>query len=96
MIRKKENIIEYFISGIKNSKKIKIGVEHEKFIFDRKTNKRIDYSTIVKMFNKLYEFGWKPIVENQNIIALSKGYKNITLEPGNQIELAGAKLSNIH
>ncbi len=53
MIRKKENIIEYFISGIKNSKKIKIGVEHEKFIFDRKTNKRIDYSTIIKMFNGL-------------------------------------------
>ena len=66
MIRKKENIIEYFISGIKNSKKIKIGVEHEKFIFDRKTNKRIDYSTIIKMFNGLYEFGWKPILENQN------------------------------
>ena len=96
MIRKKENIIEYFISGIKNSKKIKIGVEHEKFIFDRKTNKRIDYSTIIKMFNGLYEFGWKPILENQNIIALSKEDRSITLEPGNQIELAGAQLNNIH
>ncbi len=96
MINKKENIIEYFESGIKSPNNIKIGVEHEKFIFEKNTNKRIDYSTIVKMFNKLYEFGWKPIVENQNIIALSKGYKNITLEPGNQIELAGAKLSNIH
>ena len=96
MIRKKENIIEYFISGIKNSKKIKIGVEHEKFIFDRKTNKRVDYSTIIKMFNGLYEFGWQPILENQNIIALSKEDRSITLEPGNQIELAGAQLNNIH
>ena len=96
MIRKKENIIEYFISGIKNSKKIKIGVEHEKFIFDRKTNKRVDYSTIIKMFNGLYEFGWQPVLENQNIIALSKEDRRITLEPGNQIELAGAQLNNIH
>ncbi len=96
MIKKKENIIEYFKSGIKDYNKIKIGVEHEKFIFDKNTNKRINYSTIIKMFNELYEFGWKPILENQNIIALSKGDRNITLEPGNQIELAGAKLNNIH
>ena len=96
MIKNKENIIEYFKSGIKKSNKIKIGVEHEKFIFDNKTNRRINYSTTVKMFNQLYEFGWKPIFENQNIIALSKGDRNITLEPGNQIELAGAKLNNIH
>ena len=96
MIKKKENIIEYFLSGIKHPKKIKVGVEHEKFIFDKKTNKRVDYSTILKMFNELYEFGWKPILENQNVIALSKEDKNITLEPGNQIELAGAKLNNIH
>ena len=96
MIKNKENIIEYFKSGIKKSNKIKIGVEHEKFIFDNKTNRRINYSTTVKMFNQLYEFGWKPVFENQNIIALSKGDRNITLEPGNQIELAGAKLNNIH
>ena len=48
------------------------------------------------MFEALYEFGWKPVLENHNVIALSKGDKNITLEPGNQIELAGAKLNNIH
>ena len=96
MITKKENIIEYFKSGIKTTNELKIGVEHEKFIFDKNTNKRIDYSTIIKMFEALYEFGWKPVLENHNVIALSKGDKNITLEPGNQIELAGAKLNNIH
>ena len=96
MITKKENIIEYFKSGIKTTNELKIGVEHEKFIFDKNTNKRIDYSTIIKMFEALYEFGWKPVLESHNVIALSKGDKNITLEPGNQIELAGAKLNNIH
>ena len=88
MITKKENIIEYFKSGIKTTNELKIGVEHEKFIFDKNTNKRIDYSTIIKMFEALYEFGWKPVLESHNVIALSKGDKNITLEPGNQIELA--------
>ena len=54
------------------------------------------YEIIIKMFTALYEFGWKPILENQNIIGLKKSGKNITLEPGNQIELSGDQLNNIH
>ena len=77
MITKKEHIIKYFESGIKHSNHFKIGIEHEKFIFNIKTNRRIDYSTILKMFEELYEFGWKPILENQNIIGLKKNGKNI-------------------
>ncbi len=34
MITKKEQIIEYFKSGIKNKKEFKIGIEHEKFLFN--------------------------------------------------------------
>ena len=96
MITKTEDLIRYFRSGIKNVSALKIGIEHEKFIFDLKTNTRIDYPLIVKMFKNLYEFGWKPILENTNIIGLKKDGKNITLEPGNQIELSGDKLNNIH
>ena len=48
------------------------------------------------MFSALTEFGWEPIKEKQNIIGLQKAGKNITLEPGNQIELSGDKLNNIH
>ena len=96
MITKKEHIINYFKSGIKKTSQFKLGIEHEKFIFDLNTNKRIDYQTILKMFKSLYEFGWKPIFENKNIIGLIKNGKSITLEPGNQIELSGEKLNNIH
>ncbi len=96
MIDSKEKIIEHFKSGIKTKENLKIGVEHEKFIFYKKENKRASYETIIKMFEILYEFGWKPILENKNVIGLSKGEKNITLEPGNQIELSGEKLNNIH
>ena len=96
MITTKKDLIEYFETGIKNTHQFKIGVEHEKFIFDLDKNKRIDYKKILEMFEKLYEFGWKPILEGKNIIALEKNGKNITLEPGNQIELSGGKLNNIH
>ncbi|MDC0400972.1 glutamate-cysteine ligase family protein [Candidatus Pelagibacter sp.] len=96
MITHKEQIIDYFKSGIRKTKDFKIGIEHEKFLFDLKTNKRVNYQTILKMFRGLYEFGWKPILENKNIIGLKKRGKNITLEPGNQIELSGDQLNNIH
>ena len=94
MISSKNQIIEYFKSGIKDTKNLKIGVEHEKFLFSN--NKRINYLKIKEMFAALLEFGWNPIYEKDNIIALNKGGKNITLEPGNQIELSGEKLNHIH
>ena len=96
MIDSKSKIIDYFNSGIKADKDFKIGIEHEKFLFNLDTNKRIDYKKILEMFAALTEFGWAPIKEKNNIIGLSKEGRNITLEPGNQIELSGAKLNNIH
>ena len=96
MINSKEQIIKFFESGIKDKKKFKIGIEHEKFLFDKKNNQRINYSKIKEMFSALLEFGWNPILEKGNIIGLNKGGKNITLEPGNQIELSGEKLNHIH
>ena len=96
MINSKEKIIEYFKSGIKTTKDFRIGIEHEKFLFNSRDNKRINYSKIKEMFTALLEFGWNPILEKKNIIGLNKGGKNITLEPGNQIELSGDKLIHIH
>ncbi len=96
MISTKEQIIEYFKTGIKETKNFKIGIEHEKFLFNNEDNKRINYTKIKEMFTALLEFGWHPVLEKENIIGLNKGGKNITLEPGNQIELSGDKLNNIH
>ncbi len=96
MINSKEKILQYFKSGIKETKDFKIGIEHEKFLFNIKDNKRINYSKIKEMFTALLEFGWNPILEKNNIIGLNKGGKNITIEPGNQIELSGDKLNHIH
>ena len=96
MINSKDQIIKYFNSGIKETKNFKIGIEHEKFLFNNSNNKRLDYPKIKEMFAALLEFGWNPIYEKGNIIGLNKGSKNITLEPGNQIELSGEKLNHIH
>ena len=96
MITSKEQIIEHFRSGIKEKKDFKIGIEHEKFLFNNKDNTRIDYFKIKKMFAALLEFGWNPVFEKENIIGLNNGDKNISLEPGNQIELSGEKLNHIH
>ena len=93
-IKTKEDLINYFRKGNKKENQFKIGVEHEKFLFS--DNKRVNFETISKIFNFLKQFGWKTIEEKNNIIALAKEGKTITLEPGNQIELSGAPLNSIH
>ena len=94
-IESKEQIINYFISGNKNEQLI--GVENEKFLFKRNSNKRAEYSDLLKIFTIFIDrFDWQPIKEDNNIIGLKKNGKAITLEPGNQIELSGDKLKNIH
>ena len=94
-IKSKENIIDYFNDGIK--KNLSIGVENEKFLFQEKNNVRATYSDIKKVFEILIKkFEWKEVKENENIVGLKTDGKSISLEPGNQIELSGDKLSNIH
>ena len=41
-------------------------------------------------------FGWEPVIEKDNPIALTMNDCNISLEPGGQLELSGAPLENIH
>ena len=92
----KEDLIKYFHRGCKALNDLKIGVEHEKFLFNSKLNKRIDYETVEKVLKFLEQFGWSPIKEKNKVVALKKENKSITLEPGNQVELSGAPLDSIH
>ena len=97
----KNQLVEYFYQGIKSKNKIKIGVEHEKFILNKDTLLPVSYEEkngIKNILEKLTLTGWKPLYDDnqQTIIALKKGKEAITLEPGGQIELSGAPLDNIH
>ena len=51
--KKKSQFIEYFSKGIKNSNQLKIGVEHERFLFEGQNKKRISYETLEKLFENL-------------------------------------------
>ena len=46
-IKSKNDIIDYFASGIKQDELI--GVENEQFLFNIKTNKRAEYENIKKL-----------------------------------------------
>src|SRR5262249_15125076 len=41
-------------------------------------------------------YGWQPVLENGQPIALSRGRASISLEPGGQFELSGAPLETLH
>ena len=92
----KSQFIEYFTSGIKEDSKVKIGVEHERFLFTGKDKKRIDYKVLKRLFENLKSNNWSPIYEGENVVGMKRGNQQITTEPGFQCELSGEPLDNIH
>ena len=98
-ITSKRQLVEYIESGNKPRDQWRIGTEHEKFVFDLKTLRSIPYegqNGIGAILHGLLRFGWQPVEENGNIIALTMDGCSITLEPGGQFELSGAPLETIH
>jgi glutamate--cysteine ligase len=95
-IKNKSQFIEYFSEGIKSQNNLKIGVEHERFLFEGENKKRISFETLKKLFENLKFNGWKPLYEKENIIGMQRDNQQITTEPGLQCELSGAPLENIH
>ena len=78
---KKSDLIKYFENGIKNTSEIKIGTEHEKFIYHKSDLSLVPYSgdvSINSIFDDFINDGWTPIKENENIIALNKDRASIT------------------
>ena len=57
MINSKEDLINHFQQGIKKQENLKIGIEHEKFLFNKKLNSRATYETISKVLNYLKKIG---------------------------------------
>ena len=92
----KLNLIQYFVDGIKKNSQLRIGVEHEKFLFNKSDLKRIDYKQIKKVFEILKDKGWEFEYEKDNVIVLKRDNQKITTEPGFQYELSGAPFKNMH
>ena len=92
-------LVAYIADGVKPRDRWKIGTEHEKFAYRRSDLGRLDYDGpqgIGAMLEGLQRFGWKPVSEAGNVIALAQDGASITLEPGGQFELSGAPLENLH
>ena len=56
-IKNKAQFIEYFSKGNKGLNQLKIGVEHERFLFEGQSKKRITYVTLKKLFENLKSSG---------------------------------------
>ncbi len=98
-ITNKSQLIAYMASGCAAPEAWRIGTEHEKFVFDINTLRPVSYegdTGIRALLNGLTRFGWTPVEEYGNPIALTKDKCAITLEPGGQFELSGAPLETLH
>ena len=92
-------LVNYIADGAKPRDMWKIGTEHEKFVYRRSDLGRVDYDGpqgIRAILEGLQRFGWKPVSEAGNTIALIQDGASVTLEPGGQFELSGAPLENLH
>ena len=78
-IKNKTQFIEYFTSGIKPSSDLKIGVEQEKFLFDKKNKKRIDYSKLKKIFENLKKKIGRRYLKKIILLGLAKENKESQL-----------------
>ncbi len=85
--------------GEKRKENWRIGTEHEKFVFDVKDHHAPSYDEpggIRDLLMALTEFGWEPINEGGNVIAMGGSDGTVSLEPAGQLELSGAPLDNLH
>ncbi|MDB2469565.1 glutamate--cysteine ligase [Alphaproteobacteria bacterium] len=103
IIKDVEQLVEWLANGAKPAADWRIGTEHEKFLFHRDSLRPVAYdgdSGVEAMLNALCKaIGDKatPIIEKGKIIGLKDGDGgSVSLEPGGQLELSGAPLSNLH
>lgn len=99
VIESKAQLVESLEQGAKPEAEWTIGTEHEKFAFNRFDLSPAEYdgaSGINALLGALTRFGWNPILESEKLIALELDGATVTLEPGGQLELSGAKLLDIH
>ena len=107
-IQSRDDLVLALEKGCKPASQWRIGTEHEKFLYDLRDFSAAPFARddaaavggagdIQTLFSALVsEFGWTPLYEGENVIALTREGANITLEPGGQFELSGAVFSDLH
>jgi glutamate--cysteine ligase len=100
----RDDLVAWIAAGSKPAQDWRIGTEHEKFLFHVDTHKPVPYEggrgVRALMQSLIDRFGWLPVMEGENIIALTRPNGEpggtVSLEPGGQFELSGEPLRSVH
>lgn len=99
-IRSEEDLQLYFQACSKPSSESRLGIECELFAVDGETGAALPYEgekgirAILEEISR--QFGYEPLFEGENIIALRQGNNTIALEPGGQIEFSAEPVRTVH
>ena len=99
LIHSRDDLFSVFAGGEKPPERWRIGTEHEKFVYKVDDHRAPSYDEpggIRDLLMGLTDFGWQPVIENNNVIALAGPDGTVSLEPAGQFELSGAALENLH
>ena len=95
----RDQLIAAFASGARPEADWRIGTEHEKFVYRTADHRAPSYDEpggIRDLLSEMTSYGWEPVEEGGNVIALKGPDGAISLEPAGQFELSGAPLETIH
>ena len=98
-ITSQRQLVEFLARGGKPKSRWRIGTEHEKFVFRLSDLRPVPYegeAGIRAFLEAMTAFGWEPLLEGGQPIALRRGAAAITLEPSGQMELSGEPLATLH
>lgn len=98
-LERREQLAEPMAAGEKPRHAWRIGTEHEKLVYRISDFGAPSYDEpggIRDILLEMQQFGWKPVEENGQVIAMSGVDGAISLEPAGQLELSGAAVENIH
>ena len=98
-IESREDLLGAFARGEKPRADWRIGTEHEKFVYrvdDHRAPSYEEQGGIRDLLMGLTDYGWTPVYEGENVIALSGPDGTVSLEPAGQLELSGAQRTHLH
>lgn len=91
------DLVDYFVRGARPAERWGVGTEMEKLVVDVETGEAAAYPRIEALLRHLAEEGgWRPVYEDEHLIALLGEDSSITLEPGGQLELSGRLCPDLH
>jgi glutamate--cysteine ligase len=99
IVESREDLLATFVKGEKPPERWSIGTEHEKFVFRCADHRAPSYEEpggIRDLLMALTDYGWQPVVEGGNVIALTGPDGAVSLEPAGQLELSGAQRAHLH